>query len=96
MVLKAIIGYVALGILSNFLLLYVICFSHVANSRMSRDWARSSALTLFLDLFVLEITPALVVATLALMRGYCCRCKGQICLIVSIELYRLYRNLMDA
>lgn len=92
---KAGCGFLLFALFSNFLLLYIICFCHVANGRMSKDWARSSSITIVLDLLAFELLPAVVVAFLAVLRGYCRGCRGLVCFIVLIELYRLYRNLIE-
>ena len=92
---KAVIGFLLFVLLSNFFLLYIVCFSHVANRKMSEDWARSSSLTLVIDLLLFELGPAVVVAFLAVLRGYCRGCRGIVCFIIVIELYRHYRNLVE-
>lgn len=92
---KLVAGFMLFGIFSNFFLLYIICFSHVASVKMSKDWARSSSLTIVIDLLVFELAPAVVVAFLAVMRGYCRGCKGILCFIIMIEIYRQYRNLIE-
>ena len=51
---RAVTGYLLFGIFSNFLLLYIICFCHVASQQMSEDWGRSSSLTIVLDLLLLR------------------------------------------
>ena len=92
---RAVTGYLLFGIFSNFLLLYIICFCHVASQQMSEDWGRSSSLTIVLDLLLFEIFPAVVVALFAVIRGYCRGCRGVVCFIIAIELYRQYRNLIE-
>lgn len=92
---KAICGYTFFILFSNFLLLYIICFCQVANSQMSKDWARSSSITIIIDLLVFEIVPALLFAFLAVLRGYCKGCQGVFCFIIVIEIYRFYRNLVE-
>ena len=92
---KAVCGYVFFFLFSNFILLYVICFCHVADGQMSKDWARSTTITIIIDLVVFEIVPALLFAFLAVLRGYCKGCQGVLCFIVLIEMYRFYRNLVE-
>ena len=93
---KTIAGFVFFAVVSNFLHLYIICFCHVANQRMSRDWARSSGISVVMDLFVLETAPALIFANLALLFRCCKSSRAILCCLVVIEVYRLYRNLIEA
>lgn len=61
---KAIGGMIFFVLTANFLLLYIICFCHVANTRMSEDWVRSSAILLVLDLLIMELMGAVLYAIL--------------------------------
>ena len=92
---KAVTGFLLFAFFSNFFLLFIICFSHVASGKMSEDWARSSSLTIVIDLLLFELGPAVVVAFLAVIRGYCQGCNGVVCFIILIEVYRQYRNLVE-
>ena len=80
---------------SNFLLLFLICFCHVANPSISEDWVCSAFLSLFLDQVAFELAPALVVGLLGAMQGCCGKCSCTMWGIVWIEMYRVYRNLVE-
>ena len=82
------------GALSNFFLLYIICFCHVANRRKSLDWVRSSSITLVLDLLILEFIPSVLFAGVALLYSCCRSSKALLCFMMAIEVYRVYRNLV--
>ena len=88
-------GFLFFALLSNFLLLYLICFAHVANTEMSGSWIKSSSLTVLLDLIVFELVPAFMFALLCVLRGFCVDCKGVLLFVDLIELFRLYRNLTE-
>ena len=92
---KSIIGYVSFGIISGFLLLYLICFNHVASDGMTRDWVRSSFITLALDLLILEILPPLMFAILGLMFVRCGARKPVLYLVLALEVYRFHRNAIE-
>ena len=68
---KTISGLVLFALVSSFLLLYIICFCHVANERMTEDWARSSGILLVVDLAVLELLPGVVFGILGLFYVQC-------------------------
>ena len=82
-------------LLSSFLLLFIVCFCHVATGRMAEDWIRSSGILLVLDLIVLEIVPGVIFGVLALVSVCSKSNKGVLCCLVSIEVYRVYRNLVE-
>ena len=83
------------ALLTGFLLLYLICFAHVASSRSSADWARSAGMAFLIEELVLELAVAVTVALLGVMRGACKHCSLPIYVIVVIELYRFYRNVIE-
>lgn len=93
---KVVSGFLFFFMLTNFLLLYIVCFCHIASTKMKEDWGRSSALTLCLDILVLEVFPAIAISILGVIRG-CCRggCGGILCLMLLIETYRFYRNMIE-
>ena len=93
---KTVGGLVLFVLLSNLLLLYIVCFCHVASQRMAEDWLRSSAILVLLDLLILEAFPGILFGTLGLFYRHCNRSNLLTCLIVLIESYRLYRNLVEA
>ena len=64
-------GLIFFLLIANFLLLYIVCFCHVATQRMSQDWFRSSLILAFLDLIILEILPGILFAILGLFYSFC-------------------------
>lgn len=84
--------FVALSCLFS---LYIICFCHIANAHLSRDWLSSSLFSIVIDQLIFEIIPAFIVALLVLAHLLCKCCRSTLCLAVIIEVYRLYRNLTD-
>lgn len=92
---KSISGLIIFAILSCFLLLYIICFCHVANQSMSEDWVRSSAVLVGLDLLVLELLPGVLFGVFGIFYGFCRKSKWFMCFLVAIEVYRLYRNMIE-
>ena len=52
-------------------------------------------MTVVIDLLLFELGPAVMVAFLAVIRGYCRGCNGVVCFIILIEVYRQYRNLVE-
>ena len=91
---KTVGGMIFFAALSNFFLLYIICFCHAASSRQSEAWVRSSGFTVFLDLMVLELIPSILFAVAALLYSCCRSSKAILCFILAIEVYRVYRNLI--
>ena len=83
-------------LLSNCLLLFLVCFCHVASATRSTDWARSSALSIFVDVVALELAAVLIFALLATARGFCKGGRCALCLLLALELYRFYRNFVEA
>ena len=92
---KTVGGLVFFAILSNYLLLYIVCFCHVASKRMSEDWLRSSGILVVLDLLILELLPGMLFGLLGLFYRLCNRSNLMICVIVLMESYRFYRNLVE-
>ncbi len=92
---KAIFGYLTFVVLSNLLLLYLICFAHVATASASSNWLRSSALCMIIDQLVFELVPALAFAFFAVLLVFCNGCRRVACVIASIEFYRLFKNLVQ-
>ena len=82
-------------LLSNFLLLYLICFTEVASSQLVQEWLISSLLSILMDQLVLELIPAFGVSLLGLVLSSYRRCSALMCLMLAIEIYRLYRNLLE-
>ena len=62
---------------------------------MSADWARSAGIAFLIEELALELAAAVTVALLGLMRGACKHCSLPIYVIVVIELYRFYRNVIE-
>ena len=91
---RAVIGLAVFVLASNFLLLYIICFCHVASDGMTEDWVRSSVILVVLDLVILELMPGLLFGILGVFYGFCRSSKSFLCLIVAIQMYRLYRNVI--
>ena len=46
---RIIVGLFSFFLLSNFFLLYMICFCHIASSDSAREWIQSSILSLIID-----------------------------------------------
>ena len=92
---RLIIGFILFAVLSLFLLLYIISFCHVVGLSLSLDWLISSALSILIDQVAFELCPALAVGFLGTLQGCCKRCKALLWIIVTIEMYRLYRNLIE-
>ena len=80
---------------SAFFLLYIICFCHVATPTMAREWLISSMISILLDVLIFELSAAIGFAFCGTLKGMCRGCNGMICFIVILELYRLYRNLVE-
>ena len=93
--LRVLVGFVFFFVLSLFLLLYIISFCHVAGLATSVDWLIASAISILLDQVAFEVLPALAVGFLGTLQGCCSRCRALLWVIVLIELYRLYRNLIQ-
>ena len=70
-----ILVWLLLGILVIFLMLYVICFAHVASYKMSADWTRSAGIAFLMDHLVLELGVALFVGLMGVLRSFCFRCR---------------------
>ena len=85
---------VLFALLSCFLCLYLICFAHIATASMSRDWLVSSLLSLVIDLVAFEALAAVSVAILGVLY-LVCKVKCLLCLLGSIEGYRVIRSLVD-
>ena len=62
---------------------------------MTEDWVRGSAILVILDILVLELVPGILFGILGLFWIQCHRNNFMLCLIVVIETYRLYRNLIE-
>ena len=88
-------GLVFFVLLSNLLLLYIICFCHVASQRMAEDWLRSSGILVILDLLIFEFLPGIMFGVLGLFYRFCHENSLMLCLMRLIESYRLYRNLVE-
>lgn len=86
------IGTFLFFVVSCFLSLYIVAFGEVAASSVKRNWLASSGSSLAIDLVVFEVLPALFYGGIvSLVFGCDCRCW--LCLVISLELYRSFRNL---
>ena len=54
---------------------------------------RSFSISIFIDIFVLEVGAALFFGAHVLLYGYCKVGNWALCLVVILEVYRFYRNL---
>lgn len=88
-------GFVIFTVLTLFLLLYIVSFCHVAGLTTSVDWLISSSISILIDQIAFELCPALAVGFLGTLKSCCKKCKGVLFVIVAIEIYRLYRNLIE-
>ena len=61
---------------------------------MSRDWLQSAFISIFIDMFLFELIPALIVALFGLMM-FGCEIRKMMWLILAIEGYRFIRNFVD-
>lgn len=87
---------VSFVLLSIFLLLYIVCFCHVATPSMAREWVTSSAISMGLDIAIFEVSAAFGFAFCGVIKSFCRSSSAPICFIIFLELYRLYRNLVEA
>ena len=62
--------------------------------RMSEDWVCSSAVFVGLDLVVLELLPGVLFGVFGISMGSA-DSKWFMCFLVAIEVYRLYRNMIE-
>lgn len=81
-------------LLSHFLLLYLICFCHIASDTMVYDWGLSALVAIMIDQVAFEIVPSFIVGFFGVLRAYCCKCSGMSCILILVEVYRLYRNVV--
>ena len=78
--------------LSCLLSLYIIAFGEVAAASVEKNWMTSSGTSLMIDILIFELVPALFYGGIvSLVFGCDCRCW--LCLVVTLELYRQFRNL---
>ncbi len=62
---------------------------------MSRDWISGSFISVGIDVVVFEVVPAFLVGLFGSVL-FGCSAKCTLCAIVTIELYRMIRNLIDS
>ena len=72
---RAIIGLFLYVVISIILLLYIICFCHIASHKVTYDWLRSSVILVVLDLVILELVPGILFGVLGLFYGFCRKSK---------------------
>ena len=61
---------------------------------VEKEWFYSSLISIALDIVVFEIVAAFGFALCGVMKKYCRGCEGIVCLMVILEVYRIYRNLV--
>ena len=75
-------------------LLFIICFGQIAPEAIVKEWFYSSCISILLDMVVFEVVAAFGFACCGVMKKYCRGCEGIVCLIIVLEMYRIYRNLV--
>ena len=91
---KAIVKLVFFFLASAILLLYIVCFSHLASDSMREDWMISCVLVVAMDLVVFELVAGILFGLFASCYGSCRSTKSMLCFLVALELYRVHRNLV--
>ena len=91
---KAIGAFVFFLLVSAVLLLYIVCFSHLASDSMREDWRMSCLITVALDLVVFELVAGVLFGLFASCYGSCRSTKSLLCFLVALEFYRIHRNLV--
>ena len=91
---RVISGIILFVLFSVFLLLFIIAFCNVATPQATSDWLISSLITIAIDQFVFELLPAIAIACFGVVKGFCRGCSGLIAVIIGIEIYRIYKNLV--
>ena len=87
------VGLACFGLLSGLLGLYLLAFCQVASGDTALAWLSTSLLSIFCDLFVLELLAVFLyggILTLSVL-GECPCC---LCLVVTLSFYRVMRNLL--
>ena len=85
-------GFTFFLLLSNFLCLYLVAFGHVVTLTLQKNWIQSSGASLAIDLVAFEVVPALFFGGVGLLI-FVCDCKCCLCALVSLDLYRVFRNI---
>lgn len=75
-------------------LLFVVSFGHVASDAQAKEWLFSSLISIGLDIVVFEVAAAFGFACCGVMKKFCRGCEGIVWLIIILEIYRVYRNLV--
>ena len=88
----ACIGFTFFFLLSSFLCLYLIAFGNVISIALQKNWVQSSGASLVIDMIAFEMIPALVFGLAGLLI-FLCDCKCCLCPLVSVEVYRVFRNI---
>ena len=91
---KAIVTLVFFLLVSAVLLLYIVCFSHLASDSMREDWMISCVLVVAMDLVVFELVAGVLFGLFASCYGSCGSTKSLLGFLVAIEFYRVHRNLV--
>ena len=86
------LGFFFFFLFSCFLSLYLISFGHVVTMNLQKNWVQSSGTSLAIDLVAFEIVPALFFGCVGLLI-FVCDCKCCMCALVSLDLYRVFRNI---
>ena len=86
------LGFSFFFLLSSALCLYLVAFGHVVSITMQKNWVQSSGASLAIDLVAFEVLPALFFGVVGLLI-FVCDCKCCLCALVSLDLYRVFRNI---
>ncbi len=84
-------GFGVFLVLSGFFSLYLVAFGHVVSLSLQKNWVTSSGASLAIDLVAFEVVPALFFGLVGLLI-FSCDCKCCLCALVSLDLYRVFRN----
>ena len=85
------LGFTLFFLLSCVLCLYLVAFGHVVSITLQKNWVQSSGASLAIDLVAFELMPALFFGAVGLLI-FVCDCKCCLCALVSLDLYRVFRN----
>ena len=91
---KAILSLLFFLLVSAVLLLYIVCFSHLASDSMREDWMISCVLIVVMDLVLFELAAGFLFGLFAACYGSCRSTKAMLRLLVALEFYRVHRNLV--
>ena len=76
------------------LLLYIVCFSHLASKSMNEDMMISCVLVVALDLVLFELVAGALFGIFGTCYGTCRATKPKFYFLIAFEFYRVHRNLV--